>query len=708
MANNTQLASDNFASGSLAAGWSALTGSVVSVVTGTPKVAEPTSTSTPGKQIWTGLAWPNDHASEAAIALTSEAGSFFTLLVRMQSGVVSGYDAVITNGGATINRLDSGAGTLLATASGVTAFASGDIWTLQAAGACISLYQNGNRVAYYYDTTYTGGSPGFTQSSTVSAAHSQCQGWRGYNAVQQDGIWTKQGIVLSALSGDLPAGIWSPTIIYEGNAQLLSGIVYKMWFSSGTTDTSGGIWYAESLDGKTWTRKSGALISNFSSGHLIKVGSTYYMYCQPLSSLGSGNVALYTSTDGVTFSQVNSNVFAVSGSGWDATTLWDFTPITVIAGTWYALYTAPGTGTKPFTGLATSSDGQTWSRYASNPVISGAWISSAFAEVNGVWYFWLGANSPGQLASGNVNWNPDECVRYSTVDFKTWAVSAHSSHHSQLFESVNAATGQNFPGCIINVGNSAYLYTTGSPNDGGTPQIYQIELAIAPAPIASVVKFLEDGTQPIAIDNFSGTLSNWTTPTTLSALQIVGGKVEASATSTNCGMLYTGTSFASTPDQYSEITIAAVATSNDFLIPLVRGQLGSESFYQGQIAGASGSRNVTLRIDKTVSGTSTQIGATVAITPQIGDVIRLSAVGSSPVVLSLYQNGFLILQVEDFSNAFTSGSPGMLIFTPTLAHAQISSWAGGNANVIPNYPPSGGSFTQTHRDFVNKRGLRHS
>ena len=110
--------------------------------------------------------------------------------------------------------------------------AASDVWALCAAGSCISVYQNYKRIFYYYDTTYTSGIPGFAQYDGTNITHSQISSWRGYSAVQQDGIWQKQGVTIAPLSGELPIGVQpSATVLYEGNAQILSGTVFKMWFS---------------------------------------------------------------------------------------------------------------------------------------------------------------------------------------------------------------------------------------------------------------------------------------------------------------------------------------------------------------------------------------------------------------------------------------------------------------------------------------------
>ena len=61
MANNTLLASDNFASGSLAAGWGTIPvfsgNGMCQVVNAPPMVAEAKTTAAGYGQMWTGLTW---------------------------------------------------------------------------------------------------------------------------------------------------------------------------------------------------------------------------------------------------------------------------------------------------------------------------------------------------------------------------------------------------------------------------------------------------------------------------------------------------------------------------------------------------------------------------------------------------------------------------------------------------------------------------
>jgi len=694
MANNQLLASDSFTSGSLAAGWSATSDSTakVSVVLGSPNVTEPGGLSANYGQYWSGLTWPNDQISEVTSnLLTAESLTITALIVRQQVGVRTRYEADIYNGAAYIYRIVAGTVTQIgSTVTGLT-FAAGDVWTFAAIGSAITLYQNGKRLFVVGDASITGGSPGFIQYTTTNVTHTQVSAWRGYSAVQQDGIWTKQGIVVAPIAGDMMDGIQCHSqIIYEGNAQILSGTVYKMWF-----DNFVNVYYAESLDGKSWTRRATPVVSGFSNSCVIKNGSTYFLYGQVTE--GTSPVECYTSPDGITWTLQNSSCIALGSGTWDDSNIYPFFAITVQAGTFYGYYGGlNGTlSTTPFSlGLATSPDGITWTKHTGNPIITGKGNACGFISAGGVFYIWLQGNQPGLGNPTAPLFDPAESVRYQSTDLINWSNPTHSTHNSQMFESLNANTGYCTGGYLIDVGGKAYNYTTVGVGDAVKPVVGQTELLIGPAPIASIVKFPEDGAQQIATDPFtsgSGNLSaNWTTPTGGTALQIVSGPyVEPTATSTVCQAVYTGASFGAS--QYSEITLHALTgtLAQSLVWPTVRSSTTALTNYEGLIASPSGTSDAAAAIYKRVAGIRTQIGPTATIDPVVGDVFRLSVVTGSDgfPVLSLFQNGFLILQVQDSSSTpITTGNPGIQAFSSVaIADAQIASWAGGNANVIPTY-----------------------
>src|ERR1700676_5166695 len=87
----------------------------------------------------------------------------------------------------------------------------------------------------YQITPYSPGnifSPSF-QSITVSGADISGVNFIG-PAIGQTGVWHRQGIVIIPTSSDLagsPSATEEMTVIFESNAQLLSGNVFKMWFA---------------------------------------------------------------------------------------------------------------------------------------------------------------------------------------------------------------------------------------------------------------------------------------------------------------------------------------------------------------------------------------------------------------------------------------------------------------------------------------------
>ena len=666
------------------------------IVVGSPNVAEANTTSVDAGQIWTGTTFPNDQCSEFTInSMTQELNTYAVLAVRMQTGSFSGYRALLQNNLYGISRYDSGTQTTLIALTATT-IANGDIWSFQAIGSTLVLFRNGVPIAFAIDATYPSGAPGFDLFTTVNITHSQISSWRGYSAVQADGIWTKQGAVLPALSGDInPAhgnsGTYNASrVLFEGNAQILSGTVYKMWFTAGS-----GIGYAESLDGISWTRFGSLVLAGQLFPNVIKVSSTYYMYTQVNTAVGTGAFNVYTSSNGTSWTSLATSILSLGTAGaWDDTNIYSLVPVYVDGGgTWWFVYTGIHS-TSLGLGVATSTDGQTLTKYVSNPVASGIWATTPML-FGSTWYMWSGSSQVGQESGANF-FDPVATVRSSASALTgPWTKNTNALHRSQLDEGVNGMNGSSgfsYADFAIDVGGQTYMYYDGGPGDiaGG---IWQVNLAIAPANLEAIIRFGEDATVQVASDAFTngpGPLSaSWTTQTGAGAPQIVSGPfVQAASLGTAAIAVYTGSSFSN--DQYSEVTIQALTNSSQFAFPIVRAATGAKTFYQCAFNGATGTRQTTATITKFVSGSSSALTGglgTASFTPHVGDVMRLSAVGN---VLSLYQNGFLILQSQDYDSAISSGSPGIAIQAATsLANAEISLWGGGNAGVVPNYPTAG-------------------
>ena len=278
-ANNTLLASDSFASGSLAAGWSATFGHTVCQVVS--HQTEPTALSTTNSQTWTGGSiFGNDESSEVTVGTgwTNEGGTYLNLFVRQQSGANTRYEADLVSNELLFDVVTAGTAVQQGgTISGFT-IAAGDVWILQAVGSNIVAYQNNKFIGYFADASIKGGTPGYSQYSSVNVAHTTVASWRGYSAAQQDGIWSKRGIVMAPSASDLTSyGAQNPTIMLDSNPQILSGSqVLKMWFWA----DSNHLGYAESPanDGINWMRGADVLTGNVIDPVVLKVGSTYHLY----------------------------------------------------------------------------------------------------------------------------------------------------------------------------------------------------------------------------------------------------------------------------------------------------------------------------------------------------------------------------------------------------------------------------------------------
>ena len=113
---------------------------------------------------------------------------------------------------------------------------------------------------------------------------------------------------------------------------------------------------------------------------VVKVGATYYLFYEGQNSTNYLRaIGLATSTDGITWTKSASNPVLTEGTSgaWDAGGV-RYPSIHHDGTTFRMYYQGRGTtGTK--IGLTTSADGVTWVKHASNPVISATSLLSAYA-----------------------------------------------------------------------------------------------------------------------------------------------------------------------------------------------------------------------------------------------------------------------------------------------------------------------------------------
>ncbi len=220
-------------------------------------------------------------------------------------------------------------------------------------------------------------------------------------AFSASGVWTKHDSknrippINSGTGIDGTQGV----VLYESNAQILSGTVFKSWFMDGLN-----LYYAESTDGITWIRHSGAILSGKSWPGIYHFGSTYYLYCT--NGVSATAIQVYTSSDGINFTLQNSTAISVGAAGtWDHNFIYQMQVADIVAGTWYGLYTALAQVGSNYTlnvGLATSTDGITWSKSGTDPVIFNASAPSNVKKIGGVYYTWYNSTPFVQGVGGGV------------------------------------------------------------------------------------------------------------------------------------------------------------------------------------------------------------------------------------------------------------------------------------------------------------------
>ncbi|UCH90156.1 MAG: hypothetical protein JSV49_05840 [Thermoplasmata archaeon] len=171
----------------------------------------------------------------------------------------------------------------------------------------------------------------------------------------------------------------SPTVIYDSN-------VYKMWYSG----HDGALWrtgYATSLDGENWT-KANPVVDLGPGGSwddndifrpsVIHNGTDYQMWYSANDG-ATPKIGYATSPDGITWMKNGSNpVLDVGPAPWDSAAV--CYPFVIYNGTGYQMWYGGSNGLTFQIGYANSTDGVTWTKNTSNPVLSngsaGSWDAS--------------------------------------------------------------------------------------------------------------------------------------------------------------------------------------------------------------------------------------------------------------------------------------------------------------------------------------------
>jgi predicted GH43/DUF377 family glycosyl hydrolase len=182
-----------------------------------------------------------------------------------------------------------------------------------------------------------------------------------------------------------PYGYSSTFVIFDEG-------IYKMWYTSMSNSGVTYVFYATSPNGIIWTPYENNPVmypgsygnwdaGRVSAGPVIKVGNTYRMYFNAFrDQYENWHVGLATSTDGINWEKYSTPI--LSGEGWHNRIA--ATDIKLIDSTYHIYFSG---WIQPYyysIGMATSSDGITWEKYGSQPILekSETWEGDGVASAS--------------------------------------------------------------------------------------------------------------------------------------------------------------------------------------------------------------------------------------------------------------------------------------------------------------------------------------
>lgn len=186
---------------------------------------------------------------------------------------------------------------------------------------------------------------------------------------------------------------------------------------------------------------------------------------------------LYTSSDGITWTLDTADFIALGGAGaWDDYYFGNYFVWQESPTVWYMLYEARRSGGVWKIGLASSSDGRSWTKSGSNPVISedtsrgGPWVQ----KIGSTYYLWLHKSGDDFL--------PGYLARYASTNLTTWTPWPRAALVSRigLDEGEDTMVGGNGDVFIVDHGGTAYVFYAGSSDGTAKTGNAHIKLITAP------------------------------------------------------------------------------------------------------------------------------------------------------------------------------------------------------------------------------------
>lgn len=283
------------------------------------------------------------------------------------------------------------------------------------------------------------------------------------------GLWTRarSGPVLVGSGAGWDAGhVGYPAVVKVGNS-------FRMYYAGSPNGTQwAGIGVATSTDGLTWTRAQATPVLGLGGGgqwdsagiqgtSVVLVGTTYYLFYQGQDGNGTWRIGLATSSDGVTFSRFSGNpILNVTGGGWDSQHV-SFPSVVKDGNNWQLFYMGASGGTWQGVGLATSTNGMTWSKEPANPVLPrtpGSWDDNggmpSVVKIGSFFYM----QYAGQAVGGDGRWRSGLAT---SVDGKSWTRAVHMSPNIDTGEPGTWYQNAAFSGSILIDGGRIWFWQMG-------------------------------------------------------------------------------------------------------------------------------------------------------------------------------------------------------------------------------------------------------
>ncbi len=520
--------------------------------------------------------------------------------------------------------------------------------------------------------------------------------------------------IVPPVSSDEPG---NPNVVYESGAQILSGTVFKMWFG-----TTAGVCYAESVDGLTWTRYgSNPVIATPSTGggsnrqycRVQKIGSTYYAF---VSQMNLSKISVWTSTDGITFSEQNATGLAAQTQTWEGGII---AYISVVGkdggGTWHgyygtslsASYVSPPLPTPYGYGIGhcTSTDLINWTKDPANPPLAmntNYPSNFFFQKVGNAYYGWSeGVANPFQVAGSTnlANANPSDILRFCSANLGSGWAQQFTSPAMYRTQNPNEGpgVGSTHIGDVSIVSDGSTLWCFYGTNKATGATDSEINVYVAPGKTITDCVQTYEGVQNYPLTTNAGLALNLVTTQTDSFLradanplngswanipitgyanaQLVSHTVESATASTGMAVANTNT-FGN--NQWSQVVLSACANTS-YVGLMLRASTGADTWYRAYWNGTSGGGASSIIFDRTVAGVYGSIGNSGTNSGQgvilnNGDVLTFCVIGN---VLSFYQNGNLLITAIDGNIA--SGHPGIFMQpNGAVGNAAVTTWAGGS------------------------------